>query len=143
MLVLSLVLNIAALLSPFYTVKMFMSDPYTCSLVGSVVLMWTHHLLLIALLILSFSIVFPFFKLTMLFYTWFFCTDKERQQKNITLVGPLGKWSMLDIFMTVILLVMTNDQFLITSTLKIGVYFFLCAIFSKHDERTCHRSQNI
>ena len=129
MLILSLLFNITALLTPFYTAKMFMKSPYTCTLPGSVLLMWNHQLLLIALLIFAFSIVFPFFKLSILFYTWFICRNKEKSEHFITIIGPLGKWSMLDIFMTIILLVMTNDQFLITSTLKIGVYFFLAAIF--------------
>ena len=128
-LLLSLGFNVTALLTPFYTAKMFLSAPYTCTLPGSVKLMWEHHLLLIALLILGFSIIFPFFKLTVLFYIWFFCKDKEKAERLITVIGPLGKWSMLDIFMTIVLLVMTNHQFMITSTLKIGVYFFLAAIF--------------
>jgi paraquat-inducible protein A len=129
MLILSLIFNISALLTPFYTAKMFMSSPYTCTLPGSILLMWQYHLLLIALLIFAFSIVFPLFKLTVLYYTWFFCRDIEKREHLITVIGPLGKWSMLDIFMTAILLVMTNDQFMITSTLKMGVYYFLAAIF--------------
>ena len=129
MLILSLIFNVSALLTPFYTAKMFMTAPYTCTLPSSVLLMWNHHLLLIALLIFAFSIVFPFFKLGILYYVWFFSKDKEQRENLITFIGPLGKWSMLDIFMTIILLVMTNDQFLISSTLKIGVYFFLAAIF--------------
>ena len=129
MLILSLIFNITALLTPFYTAKMFMAAPYTCTLPSSVLLMWNHHLLLIALLIFAFSIIFPFFKLGILYYVWFFCKDKEQRENLVTFIGPLGKWSMLDIFMTIILIVMTNDQFLISSTLKIGVYFFLAAIF--------------
>jgi len=129
MLIASLLFNISALIAPFYTAKFFMKAPYTFTLPNSVLLMWNHQLLLIALLIFAFSIVFPFLKLGILFYTWFFCRDSNKRERLITFIGPLGKWSMLDIFMTIILIVMTNNQFLITSTLKIGVYFFLTAIF--------------
>ena len=128
-LILSFIFNVSALIAPFYTAKVFLKSPYTFTLPNSVLLMWNHQLLLIALLILGFSIIFPFFKLIVLFYTWFICRDGDKREKSITFIGPLGKWSMLDIFMTIILIVMTNNQFMITSTLKIGVYFFLVAIF--------------
>lgn len=129
MLVLSVIFNISALIAPFYTAKVFLKDPYTFTLPHSVLVMWNHNFHLIAILIFSFSIVFPFFKLIVLFYTWFICKNTNRRKRLITIIGPLGKWSMLDIFVTVILMVLTNDQFLITSSLKIGIYFFLIAIF--------------
>ena len=129
MLVLAVLFNVAALIAPFYTAKLFFNSPYTFTLPYSVWMMWKQHLFFIALLIFSFSIVFPFLKLTALVYTWFFCRNTNKRERLITIVGPLGKWSMLDIFVTIILLVMTNDRFLITSSLKIGVYFFLTAIF--------------
>jgi len=129
MLVLSVLFNISALIAPFYTAKVFLKAPYTFTLPHSVLLMWDHHFFVIALLIFSFSIVFPFLKLTALFYIWFVSKNANQRERLITIVGPLGRWSMLDIFVTIILMVLTNDRFLITSSLKIGVYFFLIAIF--------------
>ena len=129
MLVLAALFNVAALMAPFYTAKVFLKAPYTFTLPHSVLLMWDHHFFVIALLIFSFSIVFPFVKLIALFYIWFVCRNANTRDRLITIVGPLGKWSMLDIFVTIILMVLTNARFLITSSLKIGVYFFLAAIF--------------
>ena len=129
MLVLSALLNVSALIAPFYTAKVFLKPAFTFTLPHSVLLMWDHHFFFIALLIFSFSIVFPFLKLTVLFYIWFVSRNADKRARLIAIVGPLGKWSMLDIFVTIILLVLTNDRFLITSSLKIGVYFFLAAIF--------------
>lgn len=129
MLVLAALFNVAALIAPFYTAKLFLNSPYTFTLPHSVWVMWDHHFFLIALLIFSFSILFPFLKLVTLFYIWFVCRNANKRERLITIVGPLGKWSMLDIFVTIILMVLTNDRILITSSLKIGVYFFLTAIF--------------
>ncbi|MBU0714877.1 MAG: paraquat-inducible protein A [Verrucomicrobia bacterium] len=129
MLVLAALFNVAALMAPFYKAKLFLNPPYTFTLPNSVWMMWEQHFFFIALLIFSFSIVFPLLKLTTLFYIWFFCRNANKMERLITIVGPLGKWSMLDIFVTIILMVLTNDRFLITSSLKIGVYFFLAAIF--------------
>ena len=129
MLVLSVLFNVSALIAPFYTAKVFLQAPYTFTLPRSVWMMWDHHFYFIALLIFFFSIVFPFLKLTVLFYIWFVCRNAAKRERLITIVGPLGKWSMLDIFVTIILMVLTNDRFLMTSSLKIGVYFFLIAIF--------------
>ena len=106
-----------------------MRPAYTFTLPHSVLVLWNHHFIYIAILIFSFSILFPFLKLAVLFYSWFICRNENKRERLITIVGPLGKWSMLDIFVTVILLVLTNNQFVITSSLKIGVYFFLIAIF--------------
>ena len=129
LLILSVLFNISALIAPFYTAKIFMKSAYTFTLPHSILALWNHHLIYIAILIFSFSILFPFLKLAVLFYSWFICRNKNKRGKLITVVGPLGKWSMLDIFVTVILLVLTNHQFIITASLKIGVYFFLIAIF--------------
>ncbi|MFC1461252.1 paraquat-inducible protein A [Verrucomicrobiota bacterium] len=129
MLILSLLFNISALLAPFYTAKLFMKAPFTFTLPHSVMMLWNHRFFFISTLLFSFSIVFPFLKLAILFYIWFVCRNRNRGERLITLIGPLGRWSMLDIFVTVVLMVLTNNQFLITSSLKMGVYFFLTAIF--------------
>ncbi|HBM16245.1 MAG TPA: hypothetical protein DD381_07905 [Lentisphaeria bacterium] len=128
MLLVSLICNILALLAPFTTIGSLFSS-YSCTLPYSVYLMWEESLYLIAILIAGFSILFPFFKLSCLFYIWLFAENKERRTRLLGFVEPLGKWSMLDIFATCIILLLCNKQMLIYGSPKMGVYFFLAAIF--------------
>ena len=90
--------------------------------------MWEHKLYFVAGLILGFSIIFPFVKLISLFAAWFIPWKPSRREKFLHLVELLGKWSYMDIFVVVLLLALTSNQSFISSTIHIGVYFFIGAI---------------
>ncbi len=127
-LVISFICNILALLVPFTTIGSLFSS-YSCTLPYSVYLMWTESLYLIAILIAGFSIIFPFVKLLCLSHIWFIEKDTEKRNRLLRIVEPLGKWSMLDIFASCIILILCNKQILIYGRPMIGSYFFLTAIF--------------
>ncbi|MCP4178242.1 MAG: paraquat-inducible protein A [bacterium] len=128
MLITSLILNIAALLVPFIQISPFIKSDLIYTLPTSMILLWQHGLYLIAVLVFLFSIIFPFIKLTALFYIWFISKNHAFRNKLITRVEALGKWSMLDVFIICIMLILTNNQFWISSSPQIGIYFFLFAI---------------
>jgi paraquat-inducible protein A len=128
MLVSSLILNITALLLPFIQISPFIKSELIYTLPTSMILLWNHGLYLIAILVFAFSIIFPFVKLTTLFFIWFVSTDNTLRIKLITRVEALGKWSMLDVFIICIMLILTNNQFWISSAPQVGIYFFLFAI---------------
>src|SRR5579883_2320443 len=61
----SLACNVSALLLPFMHLRVgFKTQPY--SLFHSVQMLWTSHLEILAVLVVAFSIVFPFVKLGIL-----------------------------------------------------------------------------
>ncbi|MBU4247339.1 MAG: paraquat-inducible protein A, partial [Verrucomicrobia bacterium] len=60
---------------------------YTFTLPNSVLLMWDHHFYFIALLIFSFSIVFPFLKLAALFYNMDWQIEARIQLSDRTLAA--------------------------------------------------------
>jgi paraquat-inducible protein A len=128
-LIISFIFNVLALTVPFTEVGHFLSSPVSCTLPYSVYLMWVEGLYLIAILIVGFSIIFPFAKLFVLFYIWLIETDSNRRHKFLSIVEPLGKWSMLDVFATCIILILCSRQILIYGTPMIGADFFLAAIF--------------
>ena len=125
----SLCCNITALIVPFMEINIFLKSTEVYSLPHSVKLMWDAKLYVVAGLILGFSIIFPFIKLSLIALIWFVITNQSRRHKLIEWLEQLGKWSMLDIFVVCIILVLTNDQFFISSEIRFGVYFFLAAIF--------------
>jgi paraquat-inducible protein A len=124
----SLACNLTALVVPFLEVDIFLKGRHTYSLPRSVELMWESQLYVIALLIVAFSIVFPLAKLGALTHIWFFARQAEIRRKRLDLVEPLGKWSFLDIFVVIIILVLTNDQLFVGARTVAGVYFFIAAI---------------
>lgn len=128
-LAISFVFNVLALWAPFTRLGSLFSSTLSCSLPYSAYLMWDESLYFIAILVVLFSILFPFVKLSCLVYIWLIGKNKEKRNTALKIVEPLGKWSMLDVFATCIVLILCNKQILIYGSPMIGVDFFLAAIF--------------
>ncbi len=127
LLVISLVANILGLVLPFLEIDEAFHDKVIYSLPHSVELMWQHKLYFISLLILGFSIIFPFVKLFSLIAVWFLPWQSKNRERYLHVIELLGKWSYMDIFVVILLLSLTSDQSNIASTVHLGVYFFICA----------------
>lgn len=123
----SFLCNLQALRQPFMELRRGLKHtPY--SLLTSVHLLWTSHLQVLAVLVVAFSIVFPFLKLGLL--AWF-CVRGGlggTSQRLLGLVERLGKWSMLDVFLVCIILTLTSGQLLVGATPLNGISIFVAAI---------------
>ncbi|MBC8202672.1 MAG: paraquat-inducible protein A [Planctomycetes bacterium] len=128
LLCLSLAANILGLILPFLELDKAFSDKIIYSLPHSVHLMWESKLYIISILILSFSIIFPFVKLFSLFAAWFLPWKSTTRATFLHWIELLGKWSYMDIFVVILLLALTNNQTMISSKIHSGVYFFIGAI---------------
>ena len=129
LILISLCFNILALTTPFLTIHHVVPlNDEIYSLFGAVKLMWSYKLYIIAVLIVGFSIIFPFIKLFFLILICFVIKEPKRRFRMISMIEALGKWSMLDIFIVCIILTLTNNQFFVSSYPEIGVYYFLLAI---------------
>ncbi len=128
LLTVSLALNILALTLPFLEIDEAFKEPIPYKLIHSVRLMWDDKLYVIAGLILGFSIIFPFAKLISLYLAWFLKWRSSTRVKFLHIIELMGKWSFMDIFVVILLIALTHDQQWISSTIKIGVYFFIGAI---------------
>lgn len=126
--VLSLGLNITALALPFMvmTKAIFFEDEY--SLLHSVELMWTNGFYLLAAVVFLFSVIFPFFKLGAMGVCWFKPMSAAGRAKFLGIIGWLGKWSMLDVFIIATLLTMTQAKALLDAEPRAGLYLFAAAI---------------
>ena len=128
LIIISLYFNILALITPFLEIHHAVVADEIYSLFGAVKLMWSYKLYIIAVLIVGFSIIFPFVKLFCLLLICFGIKSPRKRSRTISIIEALGKWSMLDIFIVCIVLVLTNDQYFVSSTPRMGVYYFLSAI---------------
>ena len=128
MLAVSFGCNVAALVLPFLEIATLLEGHSIYSLPHSVQLMWESELYVIAIMIVGFSIVFPFAKLAVMTWIWFFMREPGPRRTLMERIEPLGKWSFLDIFIVIIILVLTNDQLFVGATPLIGLYLFVTAI---------------
>ena len=124
----ALVCNVLALIYPFlefsaaFKGKEFYSIPLTISL------MWDFGLYAAAILVVAFSLIFPFVKLAMLLATlWVPMRDGLRRRILVSLRN-LGRWSLLDVFIVLTILVLADDQIFVGAVPKVGVTLFLVAI---------------
>jgi paraquat-inducible protein A len=124
----ALALQIAGLLLPFLRIAVFIKGGEDYSLLRTVSLLWEGRLYLLMVLIVGFSIVFPFVKIAMLAWAWLILPTGSLRTHVIEWLGRLGKWSMLDPLSVLILVLLATDQWAVSTTTYVGVYCFLIAI---------------
>jgi paraquat-inducible protein A len=127
-LVLVLISNVIALFLPFLDIEIVLKGSSEYKLPESVKLMWETGLYWVAILIVCFSIIFPLAKTISLLITWFLKLRPDRRKSFIRLLETLGKWSMLDVFVVILLMVLSNEQVFLSTTPRIGLTFFIFAI---------------
>ena len=118
--------NIVALMVPFLSIEFMGSTEY--KLIESVKLMWEAKIYLVAFLIVGFSIIFPLFKTISLLTIWFVKMNPRRRNRCIQLLEAAGKWSMFDIFVVTLLMVISTNQVFINTEPRYGLYLFIIAI---------------
>ena len=79
----------------------------------------------LALVIQLFSVIFPFAKLLVLMVIWFVPFDTARRQ---SLLGAMGRLSMLDVFMVAMVVVIGNSSKSMKYDPHYGFYVFSISI---------------
>ncbi len=127
MLLASFACNTAVMFLPFMELrKGFATEPY--SLVRSVRMMWGSGLYVLAILVVGFSLVFPFAKLGVLAALCLRGRLGVRGTRALAWVERLGKWSMLDVFLVCLILTLTSGQLLVGARPLAGIPLFVAAI---------------
>jgi paraquat-inducible protein A len=100
----------------------------TFSILTGIDNLWQEKFYFLAIIIFTFSIIFPVTKLLSLFLVWFIkLTDNQR--KNILYyLEILGRWSMLDVFVAAVLVVSVKLGALAEANAEVGIYYFAASI---------------
>ena len=85
------------------------------SIIGTVEELWQDQRLLVAFLILFFSVMVPLVK-TFLVNFAYFTKNHQRQKKLLGFVTGIGKWSMADVFVVAVFLAILSTDHASTST---------------------------
>lgn len=123
----SLVCNTLVLFLPFMNLRQgIVSEPY--NLFRSVEMLWASGIYVLAVLVVVFSVLFPFAKLGVLAWVASSPTIVGRQRTALYWVERLGKWSMLDVFLVAIILALTSHQLFVGAEPLVGLTLFILAI---------------
>lgn len=117
-------LHIAAVIFPFVEMRALLSTS-TYGLIPSVLMLMDYGMVVLAVLVVAFSIIFPFAKLTVLWLAWNTAEPGPQLGRLVRLAEKLGRWSMLDVFLVLLLLAVTADQTLVATRALIGMPCFL------------------
>jgi paraquat-inducible protein A len=125
--VVSTVLFIVGLKLPVLTVQKLW-EKNTFSIASGITNLWQEKHYTLAVIIIFFSVIFPIFKLIMLLMVWFVRLSDPQRKSILYYLAVLGKWSMLDVFITAIIMVSVQLGALASAKAENGIYFFGASI---------------
>ena len=116
------------LFQPVVTLEKLLFSSRTYSVITGVIDLFRCGNIFLAALIFGFSAVFPTLKLLLLLVLWFRRIDEEERRRTLWYLEFLGKWSMLDVFVVILMIGSIQFGILARGQVEPGVYVFGAAI---------------
>jgi paraquat-inducible protein A len=99
------------------------------SLVGVVHVLWREDEIFVSFVVLVFSLIFPALKLVAAYVLWrFIAADAPHFGRVLSLVEFLGKWSLADVLIVALAIVVLKGSGLVNATIGVGIYPFAASI---------------
>jgi len=127
-LVLATITLIIGLVLPVITLKELVFWKHTFSVLGGIASLWTEKHYFLSVVIVLFSVVFPLLKLTALYFLWFGTMASDRSRTYLHWLTAFGKWSMLDVFVVAVTIVVAKISHFASARAEVGIYFFAFSI---------------
>lgn len=127
LIIVSAILFFIGLHLPVLTVRKLW-EKNTFSIISGVINLWHEKYYILAGIIFFFSVIFPIVKLATLFMIWSVRLGDRQRKWLLYGLSFLGKWSMLDVFVTAILIVSVKLGVLASAKAEIGIYYFGASI---------------
>ena len=126
---LAFVLFAVGIFFPFFHVQKFWVFADAVSVVGGIIILFEEQEYFLFGVLTLFTLVFPAVKLGLLALIW---TERSHDLQKVRRlherVAQLGKWSMLDVFVVAILIVVMKSAGLAQIDVGIGVYCFTFSV---------------
>ncbi len=117
------------LITPILTISQFIFIRNTFSVVSGIYELLAHGQVVLFLVVSLFSIVLPFLKIWVLFRI---VISRKAQtatiKKYLHLMHDYGRWSMLDVLVVAVLIVMVKIGTIATIQIHFGLYLFAAAV---------------
>ena len=128
LLALSTVLLLVGIFAPMMTLSKFIWVENEFSLFAGTLQLFVDGQYLLFIILLAFSIVLPVAKIILLFRFWYADSSSCQQlQHFMNWISHYGKWSMLDVFVVALLLVIVKLGVLATVQVHYGIYMYALA----------------
>jgi len=108
------------------TKVIFFTDEY--SIWAGIMELWKADHPILAVLVFLFSMVFPIAKLLGLTLAWVVPLSDSGRLRMAETISWLGKWSMLDVFIVAMIVVLVKSKDLADAEAGIGIYLFAAAV---------------
>ncbi len=128
LIIVSSVLLFIGLNLPILTVRKLW-EKNTFSIISGIMNLWKDKYYFLSVIIFFFSVILPIVKLTTLFVIWSIKLRDNQRKWLLYGLGFLGKWSMLDVFVTAIIIVSIKLGVLASAKAERGIYYFGISIF--------------
>ncbi len=119
---------IVGLTAPVISIKkkifIFTLENDTWSILGGIYEMLTNDHLLIGILIILFTIIFPITKLSVLIMVLVKSISVVNTQRLMKILTLSSKWSMLDVFIIAVMIVIAKMSNYADATARWGIYVF-------------------
>ena len=127
LIIVSVVCLFVGLHLPVLTVRKLW-EKNTFSMISGIINLWNGKYYILSLIIFFFSVIFPVVKLVTLSVIWFVRLSDRYRKWLLSGLGLLGKWSMLDVFVTAIIIVSIKLGVLASAKAEAGIYYFAISI---------------
>ena len=129
MLVCAFGLYVAGILRPFTAVTKLWIFESEVSVIGGMGALWKENEYFLFLILTLFTVVFPAIKMMALLALWVAPgLTRDSAQRYFRFVSNMGKWSMLDVFVVAILVILMRSGGIAEIAIKDGVVLFTCAV---------------
>ncbi|GBE07933.1 MAG TPA: paraquat-inducible protein A [Gammaproteobacteria bacterium] len=125
LLLLSTILLLVGIFAPMMTLSRFVWIENSFSLFAGTIQLYKDGQYLLFIILFTFSILLPIAKLILLFRFWHAESSSCQQlQYFMNWISHYGKWSMLDVFIVALLLVIVKLGVLATVEVHYGIYLY-------------------
>ena len=127
-LLISFCLLLVGLFAPIITFKKFVLVQNTFSVIGGVTELFNERKLFLFFVITVFSVLLPLLKLGVLAQILFRHHKTDKLTTYLQWMHLYGKWSMLDVFVVAVLVVVVKLGFIASVEMRYGLYAFAAAV---------------
>ena len=115
--------------APMMSIERFVVFSETFSLLTGTAQLFESGELLLGIIVIAFSVVFPVWKLWTLHRVWRRASAHElRGDRSLGMLVQLGRWSMLDVFLVAVVAAVVKLGALVQVQVHGGLYFFALSV---------------
>ena len=129
LLMLAVGLLMLGLTMPVISLEKFYVFGNTVSLLSGIQNLWQEQEWGLAILLISFSVIFPVIKILLLLMIWNLeATDSPAHQRHLHWLEVYSKWSMLDVFVVALVVVSVKLGMMAEARVEPGIYAFAASV---------------